>query len=87
MANLFTLLFGPKPKRTAQTAKERLLVVVARERDERSGHPDFLPALQKDLLEVISRYVAIRPEDIKLKVDKQDDYEMLEVNIVLPENC
>ncbi|MDR2165176.1 MAG: cell division topological specificity factor MinE [Zoogloeaceae bacterium] len=86
MGNLFTRLFGPKPKNSALTAKERLMVVVAHERDERNSKPDFLPALQKELLEVISKYVTIKPENIKVSRDRQDDYDMLEVNIVLPDN-
>ncbi|MDR1646660.1 MAG: cell division topological specificity factor MinE [Zoogloeaceae bacterium] len=85
MSGLFDRLFGIKPKNTAQTAKERLLLVVAHERDERHGKQIDLPALQKELLAVISRYVAIQPEDIKVNLDRQNDYEMLKVDIVLPE--
>ncbi|HPE05875.1 MAG TPA: cell division topological specificity factor MinE, partial [Thauera sp.] len=46
---------------------------------------DFLPALQRELIEVISKYVAVNPDDIKVHLDKQDNMEVLEVNIVLPE--
>lgn len=82
--SLLKLLFGTKPK-SAVVAKERLQIILAHERSGRSL-PDFLPALQKDLVDVISRYVAIRPEDIKVSVERQDNFERLEVNIVLPEN-
>jgi cell division topological specificity factor len=34
---------------------------------------------------VISKYVAVNPDDIKVHLDKQDNMEVLEVNIVLPE--
>jgi cell division topological specificity factor len=87
MSGLFDLLrlFGTnKPKSSAQTAKERLLLVVAHERDEHGQQID-LPALQEELLAVISKYVAIQPKDIKVNLDRQDDYEMLKVDIVLPE--
>jgi len=47
--------------------------------------PDFLPDLQKDLVAVISKYVKINPEDIKVGLEKQGNYEVIEVNIVLPE--
>ena len=40
--------------------------------------------LQKDLA-VISKYVKINPEDIKVGLEKQGDFEVIEVNIVLPE--
>lgn len=82
--SLLKLLFGNKQK-SAVVAKERLQIILAHERTGRSL-PDFLPALQKELIEVISRYVPINPDDIKVSVERQDNYEVLEVNIVLPEN-
>ncbi|MBY0443684.1 MAG: cell division topological specificity factor MinE, partial [Burkholderiales bacterium] len=33
-----------------------------------------------------SKYVAINPEDIIVQLDRKDDFEVLEVNIVLPES-
>ena len=81
--SFFRMLFGNKPK-SAAVAKERLQIILAHERVGR-GATDFLPALQKDLIEVISRYVKVNAEDIKVTVEKQDNYEVLEVNIVLPE--
>lgn len=41
--------------------------------------------LQKDLVAVISKYVKINPEDIKVGLEKQGNFEVIEVNIVLPE--
>ena len=35
---------------------------------------------------MISKYVKVNPEDIRVSLEKQDRYEVLEVNIVLPEN-
>ncbi len=81
-------LFGSKKVRSADLARERLTVVIARQRsDDSISSPDFLPALQKDLIEVISRYVQINPEDISVQLEKQDNYEALKVNIVLPEHA
>jgi cell division topological specificity factor len=77
------MLFGNR-ERSAAVAKERLQIILAHERTGR-GTLDFLPALQKDLIEVISRYVKVNPDDIKVSLEKQDDFEVLEVNIVLPE--
>jgi cell division topological specificity factor len=77
------MLFGSR-ERSAAVAKERLQIILAHERTGR-GTLDFLPALQKDLIEVISRYVKVNPDDIKVSLEKQDDFEVLEVNIVLPE--
>ena len=77
-------LFGEK-KKTAEIAKNRLSLLIAHERVGDSPTVDFLPALQRELIEVISKYVTVNPEDIKVHLDKQDNMEVLEVNIVLPE--
>ncbi|MDR0736472.1 MAG: cell division topological specificity factor MinE [Zoogloeaceae bacterium] len=84
MSSLFSRLFRHKP-RTADIARERLQLVIAHERNAQNNTPDFLPALQKDLVAVISRYVAVNPEDIKVSLEREDNCEILEVNIMLPE--
>lgn len=81
--SLLSLIFGEK-KHTASVAKERLQLIIAHERVGLTG-PDFLPDLQKDLVAVISKYVKINPEDIKVGLEKHGNYEVIEVNIVLPE--
>ena len=74
-----------KPK-TANMAKERLQLIIARERiDDGKPSADFLPAMQQELVAVISKYVQIDDDGVKFNVQKQDNLEVLEVNIVLPE--
>lgn len=82
--SLLNYLFGSKQK-TATIAKERLQLIIAHERSDQGSKPDFLPDLQKELIAVISKYVSVNPDDIKVSLEKQDNYEVLEVNIVLPE--
>ncbi len=82
--SLLSMLFGNKPK-TAHLAKERLQLIIAHERD--GGGANFLPDLQRELIQVISKYVKVNPEDIRVSLEKQDRYEVLEVNIVLPEKA
>ena len=85
MASLLSFLLGEKAK-TANVAKERLQIILAHERSGRgSAMPDYLPALQRELLAVISKYVKINPEDLKVHVERQDNLEVLEVKIELPE--
>jgi cell division topological specificity factor len=50
-----------------------------------SGKPDYLPALQKELMAVISKYVDINPNDIKVQLERQENLEVLEVKIELPD--
>ncbi|SFK16062.1 cell division topological specificity factor MinE [Nitrosomonas aestuarii] len=72
-----------KPK-SATIAKERLQILVAHERTTRS-RPSYLPELQKELLEVIRKYVNVDQEAISVKFEQDDDQETLELNIVLPD--
>ncbi|KAF0813221.1 Cell division topological specificity factor [Andreprevotia sp. IGB-42] len=81
--SILSYFFGEK-KKTASVARERLQIILAHERAGRDA-PDYLPQLQRELIEVISKYVAINPDDIKVQLEKKDDFEVLEVNIVLPE--
>ncbi|WP_293776409.1 cell division topological specificity factor MinE [uncultured Oxalicibacterium sp.] len=82
--SLLSFLFNSKPK-TASAAKERLQIIIARERNGRAG-PDFLPALHQELIAVISKYVKVNPEDIKISLNSQGTLEVLDVNVVLPED-
>ena len=83
--SLLSFLLGEK-KKTASVAKERLQIILAHERSGRSaGQPDYLPALQRELMAVISKYVKINAEDLKVHFERQDDLEVLEVKIELPE--
>jgi cell division topological specificity factor len=82
--SLLDLLFSKKQS-SASVARERLQLIIARERSNENPTLDFLPALQQELIQVISKYVRINPEDIKVSLEKQDNYEVLEVNIVMPD--
>lgn len=84
--SLISMLLGEK-KKSASVAKERLQIILARERvgGSNSHQPDYLPALQRELLAVISKYVDINPDDIKVQLERQDNLEVLEVKIELPD--
>ena len=84
--SIMTMLLGEK-KKSASVAKERLQIILARERVGGSAglQPDYLPALQRELMAVVSKYVSINPEDIKVQLERQENLEVLEVKIELPE--
>lgn len=76
--------FRSQRKGSASVAKERLQIVVARERANRNG-PDYLPALQEELLEVIRKYVQVDREAVQIQLDREGNCEVLELNILLPD--
>ncbi len=84
--SFLTFLLGEK-KKTATVAKERLQIILAHERNGRFAASDYLPALQRELVAVISKYVSINPDDIKVHLERQDNLEVLEVKIELPEGA
>ena len=76
-------LFGKKNK-SASIARDRLQIIIAQER-VKSQAPDYLPTLQKELLEVLSKYVHVSPDDIRISQETQNGVDVLELNIVLPD--
>lgn len=73
-----------KQNSSASIAKERLQIIVAHERGQRS-QPDYLPNLQKDLLEVIRKYIPIDQDQIQVELANQGNCSVLELNITLPD--
>lgn len=80
----FFKYFSRNKTSTAQVAKERLQIVIAHERLDRNG-PEYLPRLRRDILEVIRKYVTINEEQVNVQFEKGADYDVLELNIALPE--
>lgn len=68
---------------SADTAKERLRVVLAHERRQRS-QPDYLPRLRREILDVIGRYVPIDDNSIQVHYENAGTVSRLELNIELP---
>jgi cell division topological specificity factor len=77
---------GTRPKGTANVAKERLQILVAHDRAERH-RPSYLPHLQREILEVIRKYVDIDMNAVSVNYEQEESHEVLELNIVLPETA
>ncbi len=85
MAGLFDIIkssFGVQKQNSASLAKERLQIIIAREHSS-DDKKNFLPQLEKELVEVIRKYVHINDNDIKVSLNKQGSLEVLDVNIVI----
>ena len=76
--------FLNRKKTTAETAKNRLQIIIAQERCHRGG-PDYLPLLQRELLEVIKKYVNIDADAVKVDLVKDGEHDVLDISVALPE--
>jgi cell division topological specificity factor len=75
--------FKQRKSNSAAIAKERLQILVAH--DRRGGGPSYLPQLQRDLIQVIRKYVAVDNDAVSVSVESDGRREILELNVVLPE--
>ena len=70
IAGLLNYLRGNE-KKTASVAKERLQIILAHERAGRgTATPDYLPALQEELMAVIAKYIHVDRDSLKVQLDK-----------------
>ena len=81
--SIFGFSFRPRKATTAQTAKERLQILLAHERVDASTQ-DVLPLLQRDILEVIRRHMKIDGDAGDIRMERDEDRSSLEINIELP---
>jgi cell division topological specificity factor len=79
--------FWRKPEGTAHVAKDRLQMIVARERTAAgvgAAH-GYLPSLQQELLQVIAKYERVDLDHVQVSIDRRGDAEVLELSVMLPE--
>lgn len=68
---------------SANTAKDRLRIVIAQERSAQ-GQPDFLPLLHKEILAVIEKYMRITADMVEVDFSHADKSAVLKLNVTLP---
>jgi cell division topological specificity factor len=73
----------PRQASSAEAAKERLQILLSHERTDRSS-PEYLPMLQRDILEVIERYMRVGGDSVDIKLERGEELSTLEINIELP---
>ncbi|HEY6527342.1 MAG TPA: cell division topological specificity factor MinE [Cellvibrionaceae bacterium] len=76
--------FSRKKNNSASIAKERLQIIVAHERNKLK-QPDYLPALQRDIMEVLRKYVDIDMTQVEVQLENNGNCAVLELNVTLPE--
>lgn len=83
---LFNLLFPPRPASaddSALKAKERVKIIVARERGDARRNA-FVPEMKREILAVITKYVPIEEDKLQVLLQSHEDVAVLEINIELP---
>jgi cell division topological specificity factor len=80
---LFDYFVRPKPPSSAQQAKDRLQILLAHERQDRS-QPEYLPMLQRDILEVIRKYIEVASDKVEVRLQRGERISTLEIGIELP---
>lgn len=84
--NILKILGFKGNKRTAaQVAKERLQIIVSHE-SHRNDNPEFIQKLQAEIIEVISKYIKIDQDKIRVQLERIGDQSVLELNVSLPES-
>jgi cell division topological specificity factor len=79
---LFDRIFGGKKRESADKAKARLKVMLATERAD--CKIPYLEDLKREILEVVKKYT--NTADVNIKTEKQNDVDMLELEISLGKN-
>lgn len=71
----------PNNVKTAQTAKERLQIIVAHQRSGRHlnqrNEPEFMEEMKREILKVVRKYVDIQPQDIEANISKEGEMDVL----------
>ncbi|MPV86953.1 cell division topological specificity factor MinE [Ostreibacterium oceani] len=79
-------LFKKKETKSANLAKERLKIIVEHSRAD-ANRPEFLNKMRLEILAVVKKYVDIDIDDISTNIAHQGDSEVLELNVILPEEA
>jgi cell division topological specificity factor len=78
--SILDFFFARRPAATASVARERLQIVLAHERAGRDA-PEFLPLLQKELIDVVGRYLEVSADMIRVNLGRHGGTSTLEINV------
>jgi len=72
-----------RKKKSAETAKDRLQIIIAQQRTENDS-PDFLPLLRQDIIAAIAKHMNINVNEVKVDLQCKDKNSILELNVAIP---
>ena len=74
----------PRTGSTANLAKDRLSIIVARE-GRSNSKATYLPQLRQEILQVLAKYEKIDLDQVTVNVESHGECEVLELNVILSE--
>ena len=74
-----------RKQRSAPMARERLQVLLAHERA--SLESDLVAVLREEILAVIAKHVEFDREKVEIKMDRDGDVSILEIDVEIPLNA
>ena len=77
-----------KKKNTANTAKERLKIIISHERKNQKS--DYIQKMRQDIINVIKKYINIEEKKILVNLDQCDTnshISILELSVSTPSNA
>lgn len=69
---------------SAPVARERLQLLLAYERDMKSGQPDLVAKLRDEIMAVIARHVQVDQDDVSISMERGERVSTLEIDIQIP---
>jgi cell division topological specificity factor len=72
-----------KKQHTASKARERLQVLLAHERSW-AGQSDLVTILREEILAVIAKHVEIDGDKVQVKLDRDSNVSILEIDVEIP---
>ena len=76
-------IFGDKHESSAESAKQRLSVVLISDRAGRDT-PDYMPKLRQEIFEVLKKYIKIDSEqDVEFNIANKDNTSIMEMSVSL----
>lgn len=68
---------------TAPVARERLQVLLAHERGS-PRNSSMMTALKEDIIDAIARHMLVKPEAVKVKIDRRAEVSILRIAVDIP---
>ena len=82
--NIFNVMNYFRSNKSAETAKNRLHILIAQEKFGK-GTPDYLPMLRQEILRVVAKYTNADIEHVNVELHHKDNNAVLELNVTLPD--